>query len=111
MLKGFEFSRSKMVTALALMAAGAVALFSLTRVVRAPGSDLASLGLVLGGLVLYIGILVIVGMFRNETYLSMALLLPSILAVAIFVYGFIGWSIRSSPFLSWRPSCRAPSAI
>jgi len=35
-------------------------------------------------------------MFINETYLSIALLLPSIVAVAIFVYGFIGWSVRVS---------------
>jgi glucose/mannose transport system permease protein len=50
----------------------------------------------LGALVLYSGILVIVSMFRNETYLSIALLLPSLVAVAIFVYGFIAWSIRVS---------------
>jgi glucose/mannose transport system permease protein len=46
--------------------------------------------------VLYSGVLVIVSMFRNETYLSIALLLPSLVAVAIFVYGFIAWSIRVS---------------
>jgi glucose/mannose transport system permease protein len=47
-------------------------------------------------LVFYFGVLVIVAMFKNETYLSIALLLPSMIAVAIFVYGFIGWSIRVS---------------
>jgi glucose/mannose transport system permease protein len=39
---------------------------------------------------------VIVAMFENEQLLSVALLLPSIIAVAIFVYGFIGWSVRVS---------------
>jgi glucose/mannose transport system permease protein len=35
-------------------------------------------------------------MFENETLLSIALLFPSIVAVGIFVYGFIAWSIRVS---------------
>jgi glucose/mannose transport system permease protein len=35
-------------------------------------------------------------MFESETVLSISLLAPSILAVAIFVYGFIAWSIRVS---------------
>jgi glucose/mannose transport system permease protein len=35
-------------------------------------------------------------MFRNETWLSFAMLLPSIVAVGIFVYGFIAWSVRVS---------------
>ncbi|NJD59125.1 MAG: sugar ABC transporter permease [Anaerolineales bacterium] len=35
-------------------------------------------------------------MFEDETVLAIGLLLPSILAVAVFVYGFIGWSIRVS---------------
>ena len=35
-------------------------------------------------------------MFESETILSITLLLPSIAAVAIFVYGFIGWSVRVS---------------
>ena len=36
-------------------------------------------------------------MFKNkDRYLSIILISPSILAVAIFVYGFIGWSIRVS---------------
>lgn len=33
---------------------------------------------------------------RRETLQSVLLVLPSILAVAVFVYGFIGWSIRVS---------------
>jgi glucose/mannose transport system permease protein len=60
------------------------------------GANYTSIGLLISGLVLYAGVLVIVGMFKNETYLSIAVLLPSMLAVAIFVYGFIGWSVRVS---------------
>lgn len=33
---------------------------------------------------------------RKETLLSIALVTPSILALAIFVYGFIAWSLRVS---------------
>lgn len=35
-------------------------------------------------------------MQKKETWLSIALVSPSILAVLIFVYGFIGWSVRVS---------------
>lgn len=38
---------------------------------------------------------------NKDRYLSFLLVLPSILAVAIFVYGFIGWSIRVS-LSEWR---------
>lgn len=33
---------------------------------------------------------------RKETLLAIALIAPSVLAVAVFVYGFIGWTIRAS---------------
>lgn len=33
---------------------------------------------------------------NKDRYLSFLLVLPSILAVAVFIYGFIGWSIRVS---------------
>jgi len=33
---------------------------------------------------------------KRETVLSMALITPSIIAIAIFVYGFIGWTARVS---------------
>jgi glucose/mannose transport system permease protein len=79
------------------MVLGAAAVYSLARgQLVLGGSNLTSLGILLGALVLYAGVLVIVGMFRNETVLSMAILFPSILAVAIFVYAFIGWSVRVS---------------
>jgi glucose/mannose transport system permease protein len=38
---------------------------------------------------------------NNETYLAVALVTPSILAVLIFVYGFISWSVRVS-LSSWK---------
>jgi glucose/mannose transport system permease protein len=101
MLKGFEFRASRFIMALALMAGGAALVLSLGgERTGIAGSDLGSLGLIVGWLVMYSGVLVIVSMFRNETYLSIALLLPSILAVGVFVYGFIGWSIRVS-LTSW----------
>jgi len=35
--------------------------------------------------------------FRNkDSVLSVALVTPSILAIAIFIYGFIAWSVRVS---------------
>ncbi len=64
--------------------------------VRAGGTDLTSFGLLAGAGVFFSGVVLIVGMFENETVLSITLLLPSIIAVGIFVYGFIGWSIRVS---------------
>lgn len=60
------------------------------------GNNLTSIGLLISGLVFYVGVLVIVAMFENETLLSFALLFPSMVAVAIFVYGFIAWSVRVS---------------
>ena len=38
---------------------------------------------------------------RKEKWLAFLLVSPSILAVAIFVYGFIGWTIRVS-FSAWK---------
>ncbi|NLG98160.1 MAG: sugar ABC transporter permease [Chloroflexi bacterium] len=63
---------------------------------RVSGTDLTSIGLLLGGLIFYAGVIVIVRLFENETVLTIALLLPSIVAVAVFVYGFIAWSVRVS---------------
>ena len=42
------------------------------------------------------GVLVIVAMFEDEKVLAIGILMPSIVAVGIFVYGFIAWSIRVS---------------
>jgi glucose/mannose transport system permease protein len=79
------------------MAAGAAGAWTLqTKELLIAKSDFTSLAILVAGLVFYAGVLVIVGMFRNETILSVALLLPSMVAIAIFVYGFIGWSVRVS---------------
>jgi len=80
-----------------MMVFGAIAIFfiSRTQLVFA-GTDFTSIGILTSWLILYAGVLVIVAMFENETVLSIALLTPSIFAIAIFVYGFIGWSIRVS---------------
>lgn len=83
--------------ALFLIVAGAAALFFISRTnLIIAGTNYTSIGLLLSGLILYAGIIVIVNGFQNEQYLSIALLMPSIIAVAIFVYGFIGWSMRVS---------------
>jgi glucose/mannose transport system permease protein len=79
------------------MLGGIVALRYLsTAELEIAGNNLTSIALLISGLVFYAGILVIVSMFENETLLSFALLFPSIVAVGIFVYGFIGWSVRVS---------------
>jgi glucose/mannose transport system permease protein len=97
MFRSFRLRPTQLILAIILMLAGAAGIyyFSNTDVVVGT-TDLTSLGLLICGLVFYGGILVIVGMFENETFLSIALLLPSIVAIAIFVYGFIGWSVRVS---------------
>ena len=85
------------ILAIALMLLGAASIFFLTRTkLVIAGSNFTSIGLLIGGLVFYSGVLVIIGMFKDEIYLSIGLLFPSVLAVAIFVYGFIGWSVRVS---------------
>ncbi len=83
--------------ALALMIAGIVSIILLARNGLKFGQrDFTSIAILLSGIVFYAGIIVIINMFENETLLSVALLTPSIIAVGIFVYGFIGWSIRVS---------------
>jgi len=102
MSRGFEIRAPRMILALALILGGLAAIFILRTTPLTIGtSNLTSIGLLLGGLVFYAGILVVIAMFKNETYLSIAVLLPSMIAVAIFVYGFIGWSVRVS-FSKWK---------
>ena len=97
MTRGFEFRAPRMILALVLMAGGAAAMFMLrTAKLVIRGSNFTSIALLLGGLVFYMGVLVVIAMFKNETFLSIGVLLPSMVAVAIFVYGFIAWSIRVS---------------
>jgi len=97
MSRRFEFRAPDLILAIALMLLGAASIFVLTRTkLDIAGVNFTSIGLLIAGLVFYSGVLVIIGMFKDETYLSIGLLFPSILAVAIFVYGFIGWSVRVS---------------
>ena len=76
---------------------GGIAIYFLSRTqLVIAKSNFTSIGILLSALIFYTGVLNIVAMFENETVLSIALLTPSIVAVAIFVYGFIAWSIRVS---------------
>ncbi len=97
MVRKFEIDLQRIVLAVVLMVAGFASIYTLkaTELIIF-GKDFTSIGLLICGLVFYSGVLVIVAMYKDETYLSIALLLPSIIAVAIFVYGFIGWSVRVS---------------
>jgi glucose/mannose transport system permease protein len=110
MSRRFNLSMPRLILALALMVMGIASLSALARIqLVVAGRNITSIGLLGAGLVAYSGVLVIVTMFRSETVLSVALLLPSMVAVAIFVYGFIGWSVRVSlsrwkglnPDLTW----------
>ena len=97
MTRGFEFRPGQFAGALALMVAGVAAILVVrTTGLTIGGKNVTSLALLVGGLVFYAGVLAIVSMFRNETYLSIAILLPSMVAIAVFVYGFIAWSARVS---------------
>ena len=93
----FRLNLPRLIIALVLMAAGILSLVTLSaNQLILSGSNFTSIGLLVAGLVFYCGIIIIIMMFENETILAVSLLLPSILAVAIFVYGFIGWSMRVS---------------
>ncbi|MGB8213634.1 MAG: sugar ABC transporter permease [Anaerolineales bacterium] len=102
MFRKFSLNIPHLILAFALMIFGMSALFLLNKTqLIIVGKDFTSFGLIISGLVAYSGVLVIVTMFQSETVLSIGLLLPSIVAVAIFVYGFIGWSVRVS-FSQWQ---------
>jgi glucose/mannose transport system permease protein len=80
-----------------MMLLGIIAIYFLSRTnLMIAGSNFTSLVMLVSGLIFYSGVLIIVAMFENETALSIAMLTPSIIAVAIFVYGFIAWSARVS---------------
>jgi glucose/mannose transport system permease protein len=97
MFRKFNFQMPRLFLALILMVLGAVFILLLSRnQLILFDRNLTSIGLILSGLIFYAGILVIVGMFEDETALSVGILLPSIIAVVIFVYAFIGWSTRVS---------------
>jgi len=78
-----------------LLGVAFIAILSKTELIIG-GKNLTSIGIILSGLIFYSGILIILAMFENETILAIGLLMPSIIAVAIFVYGFIAWSTRVS---------------
>ena len=97
MFRKFTMSVPKFIMALLLMLLGAAFIYALSKTeLIIARYNLTSIGILAGGLIFYSGILVIVTMFESETVLSIAILTPSIIAVAIFVYGFIGWSLRVS---------------
>ncbi len=93
----FHFRLPQFILAIALMILGVVFILILrNNPLVIADKNLTSIALLVSGLIFYAGVLIIVSMFESETVLSISLLFPSILAVAIFVYGFIGWSIRVS---------------
>lgn len=97
MTRGFSLRMPQFILAIVLMIAGIASISLLAKTeLNIAGKNLTSIGLLSSGLVFYSGVLVIVSMFKDEKILSVALLLPSIVAVAIFVYGFIAWSVRVS---------------
>ena len=97
MSRTFEFHTPRFILALALMILGLTFMYiSETRGIAIAEKDFTSIGILISGLVFYSGVLFIIAMFRDETFLSIAMLLPSIVAVGIFVYGFIAWSVRVS---------------
>jgi glucose/mannose transport system permease protein len=97
MLPRFKLNSSRLILAILLMLLSAISIYFLSRTqLVIAGSNFTSIGILASGLIFYAGVLVIVAMFENETVLSIAMLTPSIVAVAIFVYGFIGWSVRVS---------------
>lgn len=97
MTRSFSLRVPNLILAIVLMLAGILSIrFLSTTELEIAGNNLTSIALLISGLVFYAGILVIVSMFENETLLSITLLFPSIVAVGIFVYGFIAWSVRVS---------------
>ena len=97
MLRRFKLNSSRLILAILLMLFSAISIYFLSRTqLVIAESNFTSIGILASGLIFYAGVLVIVAMFENETILSIAMLTPSIVAVAIFVYGFIAWSVRVS---------------
>jgi glucose/mannose transport system permease protein len=97
MTRSLSLRRPQLILAILLILAGILSIrFLSTTELEIAGNNLTSVGLLTSGLIFYVGVLMIVSMFENETFLSIALLFPSIVAVGIFVYGFIAWSVRVS---------------
>ena len=97
MFRKFKLRPTQFILAMIFMVVGAVSMFFCSNTeLKIADTNFSSIGILVSGLIFYASILVIMAMFENETILSVAILLPSIIAVAIFVYGFIGWSVRVS---------------
>ena len=97
MFRKFKLRPTQFILAIIFMVVGAVSVFFCSNTeLKIADTNFSSIGILVSGLIFYASILVIMAMFENETILSVAILLPSIIAVAIFVYGFIGWSVRVS---------------
>jgi glucose/mannose transport system permease protein len=93
----FELRLPQLILAIALMLLGVIFIVTLrNNPLVIADKNFTSLALLVSGLIFYAGVLIIVSMFQSETVLTIALLLPSMIAIAIFVYGFIGWSVRVS---------------
>jgi len=102
MLRRFDFRLPQFILAIALMIMSMVFIFTLRDVPLVIGDKKSHIDRTTDQRIdLLCRVLIIVSMFQNETVLTIALLLPSIVAVAIFVYGFIGWSVRVS-FSQWK---------
>jgi glucose/mannose transport system permease protein len=92
-----DFQWTKWIPAGGLIVAGILGIALLrTNPLIVAGKNFTSIGILAGGLVFFAGIVIIINSFHNEKLLTITLLSPSILAVAVFVYGFIGWSARVS---------------
>jgi len=103
LLKHFHYRSKPLILAIVLIIVGGAGIFffSGSGINNFQTSNFTAIGLLISVLVMYASVPVLVTMFENETVLSVALLFPSMVAIAIFVYGFIGWSIRVS-FSSWK---------
>jgi hypothetical protein len=97
MFRGFHFRLNRFIIGIVLIALGLTVLtYSLNNEIAIGDTEFTSIGILGGGLVFYAGVLTLISMFQSETVMSIALILPSIVAIAIFVYAFIGWSFRAS---------------
>ena len=93
----FKLNLPRLILAIALMVIGVLSIITFTRTeLILLRSNFTSIATILGGIIFYAGVVIIIMMFESETILSITLLIPSIAAMAIFVYGFIGWSVRVS---------------
>ena len=103
MFKHFKVRSQPLILAIILFIVGGTGIFffSGNGITNFKGSNFTSIGLLISALVMYSSIPVIATMFQSETVLSVTLLFPSIVAIAVFVYGFIAWSARVS-FSAWK---------